>query len=99
SSPRQVEAVSAEQELHRLLHERHRTPPGQDDDFTVRNMAELFEASLVASRVMTQLLATIASISLVVGGIGIMNVLLVSVTERTRGTGSRRAGGRRGGQH
>src|SRR5438552_13344897 len=93
SAPSPEEAVSAEQEIHRLLHERHRTPPGQDDDFTVRNMAELFEASLVASRVMTQLLATIASISLVVGGIGIMNVLLVSVTERTREIGIRLAVG------
>ena len=93
SAPSPAEAVSAEQEIRRLLHERHRMPAGQEDDFTVRNMAELFEASLVASRVMTKLLATIASISLVVGGIGIMNVLLVSVTERTREIGIRLAVG------
>jgi len=93
SAPSPAEAIAAEQEMRRLLHDRHRTPPGQDDDFTVRNMAELFEASLMASRVMTKLLATIASISLVVGGIGIMNVLLVSVTERTREIGIRLAVG------
>ena len=93
STPSPAEAVAAEQEMRKLLHDRHRTPPGQDDDFTVRNMAELFEASLVASRVMTRLLATIASISLLVGGIGIMNVLLVSVTERTREIGIRLAVG------
>jgi putative ABC transport system permease protein len=88
-----AEAVTAVEEIRRLLHDRHRTPPGQEDDFTVRNMAELFEASLLASRVMTKLLATIASISLLVGGIGIMNVLLVSVTERTREIGIRLAVG------
>src|SRR5205807_1718473 len=60
SAPSPAEAIAAEQEMRRLLHDRHRTPPGQDDDFTVRNMAELFEASLMASRVMTKLLATIA---------------------------------------
>jgi putative ABC transport system permease protein len=89
-------AVAAEEEIRRLLQQRHRTPPGQDDDFTVRSMAELFEMSATASRVMTNLLATIASISLLVGGIGIMNILLVSVTERTREIGIRMAVGAKG---
>ena len=72
---------------------RHRTPNGEEDDFTVRSMRELFAASLMASQVMTRLLAAIASISLLVGGIGIMNILLVSVTERTREIGVRLAVG------
>jgi len=76
-----------------LVRRRHRTPPGEDADFTVRNMAEMFETSVAASQVMSQLLAAIASISLLVGGIGIMNTLLVSVTERTREIGVRMAVG------
>jgi ABC-type antimicrobial peptide transport system permease subunit len=80
-------------EITRLLRARHRIPEGEDDDFTVRNMTEMFEASLAASRVMSNLLAAIASISLLVGGIGIMNILLVSVAERTREIGIRLAVG------
>ncbi len=76
-----------------LLRTRHRIAPGEDDDFTVRSMQEMFETSLAASKVMSQLLAAIASISLLVGGIGIMNTLLVSVTERTREIGVRLAVG------
>jgi putative ABC transport system permease protein len=76
-----------------LLRARHRIAPGEDADFTVRNMAEMFETSVAASQVMSQLLAAIASISLLVGGIGIMNTLLVSVTERTREIGVRMAVG------
>ena len=76
-----------------LLRTRHRIAEGQEDDFTLRSMREMFEASLMASRVMSQLLAAIASISLLVGGIGIMNILLVSVTERTREIGIRLAVG------
>jgi putative ABC transport system permease protein len=87
------EARSAEQEIRHLLGERHRNAPGEEEDFTVRGMTEMFEASVMASRVMTRLLAAIASVSLVVGGIGIMNILLVSVSERTREIGIRLAVG------
>jgi len=86
-------ASGASEEIQRVLGARHRTPPGEEPDFTVRDMAEMFAASLMASRVMTRLLAAIASISLVVGGIGIMNILLVSVSERTREIGVRLAVG------
>ena len=87
------EAAAAEEEVHRVLAERHRTAPGEEEDFTIRSMAEMFATSVEASRVMTRLLAAIASISLLVGGIGIMNILLVSVTERTREIGVRLAVG------
>jgi len=93
SSPTSADAVQAEGDIARLLRVRHRTPAGEEDDFTVRSMRELFAASLMASQVMTRLLAAIASISLLVGGIGIMNILLVSVTERTREIGVRLAVG------
>ena len=75
--------------------ERHRIQPEQDDDFTVRSLNEIAEASESATRVMTLLLAAVASISLLVGGIGIMNIMLVSVTERTREIGIRMAIGAR----
>jgi macrolide transport system ATP-binding/permease protein len=78
-----------------LLHRRHRIQPNQPDDFTVRSLNEIAEASEGASRVMTLLLAAVASISLLVGGIGIMNIMLVSVTERTREIGIRMAIGAR----
>src|SRR6266571_4320242 len=64
---------------------------GRDDDFTVRTQQEIAEAATATSRVMTVLLGTIAGVSLVVGGIGIMNIMLVSVTERTREIGVRMA--------
>jgi putative ABC transport system permease protein len=86
---------SAEQEIRTLLRQRHHIQPGQDDDFTLRNLADLFESQETASRVLGLLLAAIASVSLVVGGIGIMNIMLVSVTERTREIGLRRAVGAR----
>jgi putative ABC transport system permease protein len=86
---------SAEQEIRTLLRQRHHIQPEQDDDFTLRNLSELFESQEAASRVMSLLLAAIASVSLVVGGIGIMNIMLVSVTERTREIGLRRAVGAR----
>jgi putative ABC transport system permease protein len=85
----------AEQEIRTLLRQRHRLQPGQDDDFTLRNLSEILESQEASSRVLSLLLAAIASVSLVVGGIGIMNIMLVSVTERTREIGLRRAVGAR----
>jgi macrolide transport system ATP-binding/permease protein len=82
-------------QLSKTLRERHHLRPGSDDDFTVRNLADIARTSEDASRVMTMLLAAIASISLLVGGIGIMNIMLVSVTERTREIGIRMAIGAR----
>jgi len=84
---------TASQQITALLHERHRIQPGQEDDFTVRSLNDMAEASQNASKVMTNLLLSVASISLLVGGIGIMNILLVSVTERTREIGVRMAVG------
>jgi putative ABC transport system permease protein len=83
----------AGQQAAALLRDRHRLRPDQDDDFNVRNPEDIIQAQLEASRTLTILLAAIASISLVVGGIGIMNVMLVSVTERTREIGVRVAVG------
>jgi macrolide transport system ATP-binding/permease protein len=77
------------------LERQHRIRPGQPDDFTVRDLTEIAEVAEESSRVMELLLAAIASISLLVGGIGIMNILLVSVTERTREIGIRMAIGAR----
>jgi len=91
---RQVEA--AQQQIISLLRQRHNIRPGRDDDFTVRNQQEIAEAATATSRVMTLLLGAIAGVSLVVGGIGIMNIMLVSVTERTREIGVRMAVGARG---
>jgi putative ABC transport system permease protein len=79
-----------------LLRERHRLAPYQDNDFTIQTQEEVAQAATETSRVMTWLLASIAGISLFVGGIGIMNVMLVSVTERTREVGLRLAVGARG---
>ena len=82
-------------EVTQTLHQRHHIQPGQDDDFTVRSLNEIAQASEKQSGVMTILLAAVASISLLVGGIGIMNIMLVSVTERTREIGIRMAIGAR----
>src|SRR3990172_6567062 len=76
-----------------LLRQRHRLQPGQEDDFTVRNLSEVFAAQEESARTMSLLLGAIASVSLLVGGIGIMNIMLVSVTERTREIGIRMAVG------
>ena len=81
------------QEMEALLRERHRILPGLDDDFTIRNLTEVFAAQETSAQVMAILLGAIASVSLVVGGIGIMNIMLVSVTERTREIGLRLAVG------
>jgi len=76
-----------------LLRERHHMNPGEDDDFNVRRPEDLIQAQLATSRIMTILLGSIASLSLLVGGIGIMNIMLVSVTQRTREIGVRMAVG------
>jgi putative ABC transport system permease protein len=79
-----------------LLRQRHKITPGHDDDFTVRTQEEIAQAANNASETMRNLLAAIAFVSLVVGGIGIMNIMLVSVTERTREIGIRMAVGAHG---
>jgi macrolide transport system ATP-binding/permease protein len=89
------EVDNAIAQITRELHERHHIQPKQDDDFTVRNLSEIAAASESATQVMTMLLLSVASISLLVGGIGIMNIMLVSVTERTREIGIRMAIGAR----
>jgi putative ABC transport system permease protein len=85
--------AKAEEEVRALLRARHRLQAQQEDDFTVRRLQDIADASAGASQVMTILLASVASIALVVGGIGVMNILLVSVTERTREIGVRMAVG------
>ncbi len=98
----QVSAVSAEQTtpvadaIAILLRNRHEIAPGEEDDFTVRTAQEIADIRTAAMGTMTQLLAGIAGVSLLVGGIGIMNIMLVSVTERTREIGLRMAIGAKG---
>ncbi len=86
---------AAEQEVTDLLRERHQIRPGAPDDFYVRNVAQYLKARAKSERTMSLLLAAVAGISLLVGGIGIMNIMLVSVTERTREVGLRMAVGAR----
>jgi putative ABC transport system permease protein len=98
----QVSATSADQlvpvqnGITELLRQRHRIQQGRDDDFIIRNQQEIAEAQTATAETMTALLAGVAIISLIVGGIGIMNIMLVSVTERTREIGIRMAVGARG---
>src|SRR5216117_339292 len=80
-------------EVQRVLRQRHKLRPDQDDDFTVRNQIDIAKVQEGTSESMKLLLLAVASISLLVGGIGIMNILLVSVTERTREIGIRMAVG------
>lgn len=87
------ELERAEMQIKALLRQRHRIGPKEEDDFTVRNLTQMMQMAEEASRVMSLLLAAIASVSLLVGGIGIMNIMLVSVTERTREIGIRMAVG------
>jgi len=89
------ETRGVEAQVRALLRQRHRLQPGADDDFSLRNLAEFMAAQEASSRVLALLLAAVASVSLVVGGIGIMNIMLVSVTERTREIGLRMAVGAR----
>ncbi len=90
------ELAIAQQQIIELLRARHNIRAGRDDDFTVRNQQEIADAQTAATDVMTGLLGAIAGVSLVVGGIGIMNIMLVSVTERTREIGTRMAVGAHG---
>jgi putative ABC transport system permease protein len=83
----------AERQITDLLRQRHRLQSSQDNDFTVRNLTEAMSSAEQSAQVMSLLLGAIASISLIVGGIGIMNIMLVSVTERTREIGIRIAVG------
>ncbi|CAN5377991.1 ABC transporter permease [soil metagenome] len=86
-----------EQDVNGLLQQRHRIQPGADDDFNVQNLTSIQEAAQASTQTFTILLAAVAGVSLVVGGVGIMNIMLVSVTERTREIGLRMAiGAQRG---
>jgi putative ABC transport system permease protein len=87
---------AAEENIKQLLRQRFKVQPGGDEPFSIRNLTEILQAQEASSRVMTLLLAAVAGISLVIGGIGIMNIMLVSVTERTREIGLRMAVGARG---
>src|SRR5688500_796628 len=95
SAVSQDATYTAQTQIAELLRQRHRLEPGEPDDFTVRNMSDVAEAANDTNNVMTMLLGSIAGVSLLVGGIGIMNIMLVSVTERTREIGIRMAIGAR----
>jgi putative ABC transport system permease protein len=88
-------AYTAEQQITALLRQRHRLALFEENDFRVRNLSEIAEAAATSNRILTTLLASIAAVSLLVGGIGIMNIMLVAVTERTHEIGIRMAIGAR----
>jgi putative ABC transport system permease protein len=88
-----VSTEKVQADLERLLRERRKLRPGADDDFNVRDLKEISSAMTQTTRVLTSLLAAVAAVSLLVGGVGIMNIMLVSVTERTREIGTRLAVG------
>ena len=90
------ELSATQQQIISLLRQRHNIRPGRDDDFTVRTQQDIADTATATTKVMTILLGSIAGVSLVVGGIGIMNIMLVSVTERTREIGTRMAVGAHG---
>jgi putative ABC transport system permease protein len=96
SAASDVDVPRAERQVAALLRDRHRLRPGEDDDFSIRNLAEVAAAQEESTGTFTTLLAAIAAVSLLVGGIGIMNIMLVSVTERTREIGTRMAVGAKG---
>lgn len=91
-----AEINAAQQQIVSLFRQRHNIRPGRDDDFTVRTQQDIADTATATTKVMTLLLGAIAGVSLVVGGIGIMNIMLVSVTERTREIGLRLAVGAHG---
>jgi putative ABC transport system permease protein len=87
--------AEAAAEVRAILRQRHKLPEGVEDDFVIRDMTQILENAAASTRIMSLLLVAVASISLLVGGIGIMNIMLVSVSERTREIGIRMAVGAR----
>ncbi|MBI4482456.1 MAG: FtsX-like permease family protein, partial [Acidobacteria bacterium] len=87
---------TAQKQIEELLRFRHKIEPGEEDDFTVRSISEMASVALSTTTILSYLLGSIASVSLIVGGIGIMNIMFVSVTERTREIGIRMAVGAKG---